>query len=288
MRRILSRTVYLPLAAFLVVFALIPAVGMLVASFQGTGGFTLSNYAGSLTGQYFHAFTTTTRLALFSAVIGTAVGAVISWSSTRVQANWLSRAITAIASVMANFAGLSLAVAFMVTLGTTGIVTVMVSQLTQIPTVDLGWNLASFGGLLLIYTSFQIPLAVVLLLPAFLSLQREWEEAVYSLGANLGTYVLRIVAPILFPSLIGTLALLFANAFSAYVTAFAIAGGTINLLPIQIGYLIDGNLSMNLGLGDALAMEEMAVLGIAVAIFLVMQRFQFSGRQARRRTSDGA
>lgn len=282
MRRLTNKLVYVPLSVFLIIFAIIPAVGMLIASFQGdSGSFSLVNYHDSFRGQYLRSFVTTTKLALFSGIIGIAFGTLVAWGTVRLKQEWIKKLVTSISSIMANFAGLPLAVAFMVTMGTTGLLTVVVSDLVHVPVVDLGWNLASFNGLLVIYTSFQIPLAVVLLLPAFSSLQNEWEEAVYSLGATLRTYVVRIVSPIMFPSIVGTLALLFANAFSAYVTAFAIAGGTVNLLPIQIGYLIDGNLTMNLGLGDALAIEEMVVLGVAVVVFLLTQRIQVQGRGQR-------
>lgn len=173
---------------------------------------------------------------------------------------------------MANFAGLPLAVAFMATLGTSGFVTIVFEFLFGKNLTDLGFNLASATGLMIVYATFLVPLAVILLLPAVHSIRSEWEEAVYTLGGSIWRYIRAVVLPILTPSLVGTFALLFANAFSSYVTAYAIAGGSINLIPIQIGYLIDGNVTMNLGLGDALAMLEMVVLGLAVVVFLAMQR----------------
>jgi len=176
---------------------------------------------------------------------------------------------------MANFAGLPLAVAFMTTLGTSGLLTQLLKDV-HINLVGLGWNLASFFGLMVVYTSFLVPLCIILLLPAFASLKNEWEEASLTLGASLKTYMLRVVGPIMLPSLVGTFVLLFANAFSTYVTAFVLAGGSVNLISIIIGYMINGNVSLNVSLGDALAIEEMIVLGLAVMIFLSMQKLRTS------------
>jgi putative spermidine/putrescine transport system permease protein len=227
-----------------------------------------------MTGQYLNAFITTAWLSFQSSVFSVVWGAAITWALVRIRWPWLQKVLTALSSTMANFAGLPLAVAFMVTLGTSGVVTLLLQRLFSLNIMNLGWNLASFHGLLVVYTSFLVPLAVILLLPGFSSLNREWEDAVYSLGASLGTYLRRIVIPILYPSILGTFALLFANAFSTYVTSFAIAGGNVNLVPIQIAYMIDGNVTLDIGLGDALAMEEMIVLGCAVALFLLMQRVE--------------
>ncbi|MCL6547559.1 MAG: ABC transporter permease subunit [Alicyclobacillus sp.] len=285
MRRFWGLGLYLPIFAFLVVFAFIPAFGLLVDSLHGEHGFTLEYYRETLQGQYFHAFRTTAWLSLVSSLVGLVWGALVTFALTRVTSAWLQRWMTALSSVMANFAGLPLAIAFMATLGASGIITVWINHLFGTNLAQDGWNLASVHGLMVVYATFQTPLAVILLLPAFTSLNPQWEEAVYSLGAGLGTYIRKVVIPIVFPGLLGTFALLFANSFSAYVTAVAIAGGSVNLVPIQIGFFIDGNVMLDIGLGDALAMEEMVVLGAAIALFFAMQRLQARRiGQRRRRT----
>lgn len=271
MRLRAGNLLFLPVLGFIAIFAIIPAVGVLSVSLTGIHGFSLTMYRQTLSQQYLNAFTMTASLSLYSSLIAVIWGFAITWSLSRVKMPWVQKLLMAISSTMANFAGLPLAVAFMATLGTSGILTVLISEVFGVSITALGWNIASFSGLLVAYLSFLTPLAVILLLPAVTSLRREWEEAVLTMGAPLSTYIRRIVLPILLPSMVSTLALLFANAFSTYVTAYELAGSSINLIPILIGYMVNGNVSMNLGLGDALAIEEMIVLGIAVVLYLVAQ-----------------
>ncbi len=271
-RVLVSGILFLPVLAFIALFAIYPAVGMAVGSFLNGSHFTTANYAGALAGEYLSSFWQTTLLSLESGLIGVVGGALVAWSLSRTRFEWISRTLGAVASVMANFAGLPLAVAFMATMGTSGFVTLLFQSVFGTSLMNMGFNLASANGLIVVYATFLVPLAVILLVPAVNSIRKEWEEAAYTLGGSTWVYVRAVVFPILLPSLVGTFALLFANAFSSYVTAYAIAGGTVNLIPLQIGYLINGNVSMNLGLGDALAMLEIVVLGIAVGVFLLMQR----------------
>lgn len=273
---------FIPILLFILIFAIIPAVGVIAVSFAGVHGPSLSMYRQTFAQQYLNAFEMTASLSLYSSLIAVVWGFAITWSLWRVQVPWLQKMLMAVSSTMANFAGLPLAVAFMATLGTSGILTVAINELFGVNLTALGWNIASFSGLLVAYLSFLTPLAVILLLPAVSSLQKEWEEAVFTLGAPLATYLRRIVLPIVFPSLVSTLALLFANAFSTYVTAYELAGSSVNLVPILIGYMVNGNVSMNLGLGDALAIEEMVVLGVAVLLYLIAQRRSLVGGTGRR------
>lgn len=273
---------FIPILLFILIFAIIPAVGVIAVSFAGVHGPSLSMYRQTFAQQYLNAFEMTASLSLYSSLIAVVWGFAITWSLWRVQVPWLQKMLMAVSSTMANFAGLPLAVAFMATLGTSGILTVAINELFGVNLTALGWNIASFSGLLVAYLSFLTPLAVILLLPAVSSLQQEWEEAVFTLGAPLATYLRRIVLPIVFPSLVSTLALLFANAFSTYVTAYELAGSSVNLVPILIGYMVNGNVSMNLGLGDALAIEEMVVLGVAVLLYLIAQRRSLVGGTGRR------
>ena len=286
-KRGLKYGIYVPVFAFLAVFGLIPAMGLLIGSLTDSHGPTIQYYHQSVQGQYLHAFLTTFWLSVESGAIGLVWGAVVTWSVTRVRLPWVERMITALSSTMANFAALPLAIAFMATLGASGMITSLINHLFAVNLAQMGWNISSEQGLLVIYTTFQAPLAVILLLPAMNSLESQWEEAVYTLGASLRTYVGRVVIPILLPGLLGTFALLFANSFSAYVTAYAISGGSINLLPLQIGYLIDGNVTLNVGLGDALAVEEMAVLAISLGLFFAMSKFQ-SARMGKEQKSHAA
>ena len=135
------------------------------------------------------------------------------WGGTTVR-----RVVLALCSVLAQFGGVALAFAFLATVGLNGVLTLWVQQLT-------GWNLAgsgwlySLGGLMLVYTYFQIPLMVIVFTPALEGLRSQWREAAVSLGASTWAYWRDVAVPLLTPAFLGSVLLLFANAFAAYATA---------------------------------------------------------------------
>ncbi|MHB1683095.1 MAG: ABC transporter permease [Bacilli bacterium] len=273
MRKTSLILVYGPLLVFLALFALVPIIGVISSSVWARG-ITGEFFAQSLSGQYLNAFLTTLKVAFWSGLAGLAGGGLAALSLWRTRWRWLTTTLSALSGVLANFAGLPLAVAFMVTLGASGLVTNALQTFLHINLSQMGFNLSSSAGLILVYSAFQVPLALLVSLPAFSSIPDDLEGAALSLGCGVPGYLWRVLLPILAPSLLGTFALLFANAFSAYVTAYAIAGGSINLIPIQIGYLIDGNVSLNIGLGNALAVEEMVVLGASLWVFALSIRLR--------------
>ena len=69
-------------------------------------------------------------------------------------------------SIAANFAGVPLAFAFVATLGVTGFVTVAIQKLFHVNIYDLGFSIYEFWGLVIVYTYFQLPLMILVTLPA--------------------------------------------------------------------------------------------------------------------------
>ena len=82
----------------------------------------------------------------------------------------------------------------------------------------------------------------------------EIEEAAYLMGASRFVFWRRIGLPILAPSLLSAFLLLFANAMGTYATAWALVGGSANLVTIRIGELTAGDVFSDPNLADALAM----------------------------------
>ena len=74
-------------------------------------------------------------------------------------------------------------------------------------------------GLAVVYTYFQIPLMLIVFLPSLDGLRQEWYDASASLGGGAWSFWRNVGGPILAPSFLGALLLLFTNAFSAYATA---------------------------------------------------------------------
>ena len=137
---------------------------------------------------------------------------------------------------------------------------------------NLGFSLYSFTGLSLVYMYFQFPLMVLIVAPALDGLKREWREMAENLGASSLQYWRDIALPILLPSILGAIILLFGNAFGAYATALALAGGTLPVITIQIGAQIRGDVMHNVNLGYAMAMGMVIIMAISLAGYSWLQQ----------------
>ncbi len=180
-------------------------------------------------------------------------------------------ALLTFCGVASNFAGVPLALAFTFTLGQLGFVTVLLRN-AGIDPYDNGFRLTSKLGVELVYLYFQLPLMVLIIAPAIDGLRREWREAAESMGASAGQYWRHVGLPILTPSILGTMVLLFGNAFGAQATAFQLTGGTLNLVPIVIGAQIRGDVLHNPGLGYAMAMGMVVIMALSIGLYTILQR----------------
>ena len=176
----------------------------------------------------------------------------------------MQHALTALADVTANFGGAPLAFAFIITLGSTGVVTLLLQAIG----VDLypRFRIYSVSGLTIAYVYFQLPLLILLIVPALLGLRARVARGGDQPRAPRPTqYWLRVGLPILAPSLLGSFLLLFANAFGAYATAWTLTGSDINLVTVQIAALVRGEVQLDPALADALALLSLGVMAVCVA-----------------------
>ncbi|HEX2863270.1 MAG TPA: ABC transporter permease subunit, partial [Deinococcales bacterium] len=225
-----------PFIAYTIAFLFLPAGAVLVAALTNdTGGFTLSHLASVAARENVLALKNSVSLSAVTALVGVVSGLLLAYAAVGPGApGWLRAPVTAFSGVAANFAGVPLALAFVATLGTTGMVTRLLSTLG----VNLyagGFSLFSFAGLVVVYSYFQIPLMVIVVTPALDGLKLEWREAAENLGASSWDYWRHIGLPVLTPSLLAAALLLFGNAFAAYATPYALTSGILALLPLQIG-----------------------------------------------------
>jgi putative spermidine/putrescine transport system permease protein len=255
-----------PMAIALSGLLVLPIVIMVVGSFKADQGWSLANYLATIRGEYLRAFINTLMISLFTAVLGGVLGTV-----TAIALAWgpfNSSPLLTLASVAANWGGVPLAFAMIATIGNSGWVTELL-RLVGWDAYQNGFTVYGNVGLILTYTYFQWPLMLLLMLPAVQRFRSAWREAAESLGATRSQFWRWVGIPILLPSMIGGVALLFANAFGAQATAFALAGGALNLITIKITFLIKGQTSFNPGLANALSVEMTVVLAIAVTIYLI-------------------
>ncbi|GGJ71085.1 ABC transporter permease [Deinococcus aquiradiocola] len=267
-----------PLLAVLLAFLIVPAFAVLVGAFRADGvdgapgGFTLAHLRELAQPQYMTGLRNSLLLSGGSAVIGTVIGGLLAYAVMGDGGPaWLRNPLIAFSGVAANFAGVPLALAFVATLGTTGMVTRLLSGI-GINLYQHGFNLFTFGGLMLVYAYFQIPLMVILITPALDGLRREWREAAENLGASAAQFWRMVGLPVLAPSLLASAVLLFGNAFSAYATAYALTSGALPLLPLQIGAVLSGNVLSDPHLGQALALLVIAVMTVTMLAYTTLER----------------
>jgi putative spermidine/putrescine transport system permease protein len=174
--------------------------------------------------------------------------------------------------VFANFGGVPLAFLFIATLGSSGLVTRWLVDLGFDPYAH-GFNLYSLSGVIVVYMYFQIPLMVLVILPALEGLRPAWREAAQNLGARTWDYWRLVGGPVLLPSFLGCVLLLFGSALSAYATAEALTSGTIPLTSIQIGSFLNGNvIAGQENVGKALGLGMVVIIAIAMMIYVALQR----------------
>ena len=263
----------LPFFVFSTLFLIAPTLILAYRSLEGTeGGLTLDNYRQLLSPTVLSSYGMSIRISLTSAILGGLVGFLIAWA---ISIGGLPRPLRSITStfsgVASNFAGVPLAAAYIFTLGRVGVIT----ALFEVFGIDLyrsGFSLYSFAGLTLVYMYFQIPLMVLVILPAIDGLKREWREAAENLGATPVQYWRDVALPVLTPSILGTIILLFGNAFGAHATAYALTGGLFNLATLLIGQQISGDVLNNPGLGYAVAMGMVIIMASSILIYSILQR----------------
>ncbi len=265
----------LPFILFILAFQIIPSFSIVVRSFQDTAGnWTLQNIADLNQPIILNSYWSSIRISLLSAFLGSFFGFFLAWAVVAGGLpNWLRSAVLSFSGVASNFGGVPLAFAFVATIGQLGVLTVALKSLGIFLYPD--FTLYGFWGLVIVYTYFQIPLMVLIMAPAFEGLRKEWREASENLGASRWQYWRMVALPILLPSIMGTFALLFGNAFGAHATAFALVGGGAGanmVITVLVGNQFSTDGFSNLQLGNALAMGMIVIMGVTIFIYSRFRR----------------
>jgi putative spermidine/putrescine transport system permease protein len=263
-----------PFLVFATAFLLVPTFGLVTGSFQDASGApTLQNYADLSAPGIVNAYLTSIEISLVTAVLGGIFGFLLAYA---VIAGGLPGpfrgGLLTFSGVASNFAGVPLALAFVFTLGRVGFLTVFLKDILGIDIYGNGFTIYSKLGLEVVYFYFQFPLMVLIMAPAIDGLRKEWREASENMGATSFQYWRHIALPILMPTLLGTMILLFGNSFGAQATAYQLTGGQLNIVPLLITRQIRGDVLNNLGLGYAIAMGMVAIMGITILIYIWLQR----------------
>lgn len=262
-----------PFMLFALLFLILPTFHIVVGAFRTPdGSLTLVNIQGLATPNIMNAAWLSIKISLLTALLGCAAGLLLAAAITRGGLpSWFRDATLTFSGVASNFAGVPLAFAFIATLGRLGLLTVVLRDWFGVNLYGTGFNLISFTGLTLTYLYFQIPLMLLIITPALDGLKREWREAAESLGASGAQYWRMVALPVLWPSLLGTFALLFANAFGAVATAMALTGSSLSIVPIILFAQIRGDVLQDPHLGYAIAFGMIVVTGIANLVYIVLR-----------------
>ncbi|WP_097068835.1 ABC transporter permease [Rhodobacter maris] len=260
----------LPFAAFVALFLIAPTMKIVIGAFQRVdGSFTFENIAGLFTPSILASYWISIKISVASAALGALIGFLMAAAMVLGGLPRFIRApLLTFSGVASNFAGVPLAFAFLATLGPLGLVTMWLRTEFGINLRALGFNILSFWGLTITYIFFQIPLMILIITPALDGLKREWREAAQSLGASARQYWMSVALPILAPSILGTFALLFANAFGAVATAIALTGSSLNIVPIMLFAQIRGDVLGNPHLGYAMAFGMILVTALANVLYI--------------------
>jgi putative spermidine/putrescine transport system permease protein len=264
----------LPFLAYITAFLILPAFSVLLGAFEGKdGGYTLDNIRTLFDEPYRTAFKNSIEVSLVTAILGGALGLLIAYSAIRDGTpRWIRGGLTTFSGVAANFAGIPLAFAFIATLGILGIVTQFLTNTFGWNPWDHGFSLYTKTGIEIVYLYFQIPLMILVIAPAIDGLKREWREAASSLGASSWQFWRHVGTPILLPSLLSAVVLLFGNSFAAYATAYGLTNGSVGLVPITIGFFLSGDVLDNPHLGQALAFGMFVVLAVMMLVYIPLQK----------------
>lgn len=265
-----------PFLLFAVLFLIWPTGLLLIRSLQAPdGSLTLGNLGEVFQNESIvHSFWLSIEVSAVSAFIGAFFGFFIAYAITLGGLpSWVRSSVMTFAGVASNFAGVPLAFAFIATLGRVGLIAFAMRDWFGVNFNSTGFNLFSFLGLTIVYLYFQIPLMVLVFVPALEGLKREWREATSALGGTTAHYWRYVALPVLWPSILGSALLLFANSFGAVATAYALTGSSLTIVPIQLFAQIRGDVLNNPGLGYAIALGMVIITSVTSGGYIMLRNW---------------
>ncbi len=268
-----------PFFVYTTVFLIIPTGVVIIGAFLGpSGGFSLANLSSLTQPDFLASLWQSVIVSAVTAAIGGIAGAFLAYAvATARPGGVLKRFVTSLCGVLAQFGGVALAFAFMATFfGSASLLGPLLAA-SGLDTTGGLWLFSWKSGIMLVYLYFQIPLMLIVFLPAVEGLRVQWREACETLGGTTWTYWRRVGMPILLPSFAGAVLLLFTNAFSAYATVRALVSQGSPLVPLKI----DGALSSEIVLGQQ-GVAKAYALAMVVVVAVVMATYTLIDRRASR------
>jgi putative spermidine/putrescine transport system permease protein len=263
-----------PFFVYVGLFLILPTAIIAVGAFgDANNQFTLENFVHLGRSYVVQATITTTLVSAVTAILGAALGAVLAYAIvTGNRDGVLRRTLVSASGVLAQFGGVTLAFAFIASIGPAGFV-YLFFQSHGLDYYARSLWLFDTPGLIVVYLYFQIPLMVLVFLPALDGIKPQWREATESLGGSTWAYWRHVAGPLLFPAFLGGVLLLFANAFSAYATANALINQGAPVLAQQISNALSSEVGASEpGFAKSIAVEMIVIVTVVTILYSLLQR----------------
>ena len=252
-----------PFLGYVGVFLLLPT-GIVIwdAIRSPAGGLALSNLKLLGNSSVRSYFVGSLQLSALTAVGGAVLGAILACAIASGNPDGaVRRFYLAGSGVIAQFGGVTLAFAFNAAIGPTSGFLMHASWYYNFP-----------QGIALIYLYFQVPLMVLVFLPAVDGLKVQWREASESLGGSAWQYWRHVGGPLLAPAFIGAALLLFANALAAYATIQAWENQISYTVPQQIYIALNSEVGLASNAAEILALGTVILVAIIMTGYFLLQR----------------
>jgi putative spermidine/putrescine transport system permease protein len=253
----------IPFLAYVGIFLLWPTGIVVVDAFKNpNGAWAFANFTelGNplVRGYFIGSF----KLCVFSSVVGAVLGALLAYAVASGDPDGVVRRLyLASSGVLGQFGGVTLAFAFLVLIGPVGLL------------FHASWYFDFPWGIGLIYIYFEIPLMVLVFLPAIDGLKVQWREASENLGSSAWQYWRYVGGPLLMPAFLGGTLLLFAAALSAYATIQAWENQVAYVVPQQISTALSSEVGLsNVNVADLLALGMVIMMAIVMTGYALLQR----------------
>lgn len=202
-------------------------------------------------------------LGIVAPALSLLVGVPVAITLARLSPRMRTSLMIAIALPL-TFSGLIVAYGFILLLGRSGFITLLLAKVGFDPAV-IGGFIFSPLGLGLAYSYYLVPRVVLIVLPAVRNFDAVQLRAARSLGAGPLRVLTDVLVPQIMPSLVAAFCLTSAVAVGAYGTALALVGTQVNILPLIL-YSKISETGTDLPSAAVMSIVLMAICGCVIAI----------------------
>jgi putative spermidine/putrescine transport system permease protein len=228
------------------------------------GGFTLENFTALMKPLYARVFLDTVWICFLTAVLTLFVGYPLAYALVHTRNVVLKSTILVIAVTPLFLGEVVRTYSWIVVLGNNGFLNSMMLKAGIVET-PVQFMFTTFGVVAAL-VHVTLPVMVVMLAAALAHIDRDYERAAASLGANPIRVFLTVTLPLSMPGVVAGITTAFAWTFSAFATPQLIGGGRVNMvsnLVYQLGFA-----SFNFPFAASLSV---AGLALTLAILALMR-----------------